>query len=78
MLPLVALTASTSTTLPVVTWPKNDKPWHTAEGKPSRTISFRAHPVTVTGLETVEFEPTSPKFMEAVAVSVLGDCGSTP
>jgi hypothetical protein len=72
MLPFIALTASTSTTLPVVTWPKNDKPWHTAEGKPSKTMSLIAHPVTVTALETVEFEPTSPKFMEAVVVSVLG------
>ena len=78
MFPLVALTASTSTTLPVVTWPKNDSPWQTTDGKPRSTMSFREHPVTVAVIDAVEFEPTSPKFRVAVVVRVRVDSGSTP
>ena len=78
MLPFVALTASISTTLPVVTWPKNDNPWQTTDGRPTRTMSFRAHPVTVAVIDAVEFEPTSPKFRAAVVVRVRGEEGNTP
>jgi hypothetical protein len=41
-------------------------------------MSFMAHPVTATVIDVDEFDPTAPKLIEAVVVSVLGDCGSTP
>jgi hypothetical protein len=41
-------------------------------------MSFIAHPVTATVMDVDEFEPTDPKLIEAVVVSVLGDVGNTP
>ena len=49
-----------------------------ADGKPSNTISFIAAPVTAIVMDVDEFEPTDPKFKDAVVVSVLDESGNTP
>lgn len=61
MLPLVALTASTSSPLAVVQWAVNAMPLGVLDGRPSKTISLTWHPVTTTLTELVVFELTCPK-----------------
>ena len=68
---LVALIASTSRPFAVVTWPRNERPFETADGKPSKTISFNKQPVTTTETDVEELLPILPKAIEAVVDRVL-------
>ena len=53
-------------------------PPDTAPGNPTSTISPMAAPVTVTFPALVAWPDSVPKAIEAVVVSVRGDCGNTP